>query len=293
MKKTLFIYNALSGNRTTVQRLDYIIDRFQKKGFILQPFRLHKNCKDQIAKIISTDTFHNIVVSGGDGTVNFIANTMLKNNISLPLGIIPSGTCNDLACCIGIPSSLEKSIDIILKNNILSMDVGLINNEKYFLSTCAGGLFVDASYSVDNQLKRDFGPFAYYLKALSDLTNLTPFELKIEIPESTIIEKSLMFIILNGNQGGGFSNLIKEADIKDGLMDILVIKNCSHINLATKFFKVLSNDFKEDQDIIKIKTKSCKLTADRDIPMSVDGEKGEILPYNIEFISNILKVYVL
>lgn len=291
MKKAVFIYNPLSGDHSVPTKLDYILGRFQEKGTLIQPYRFFNYEESNLIALLQQPLDY-VVVSGGDGTVNYIIDVMLKNNINIPVGIIPSGTCNDFAYSLDIPPVLEQCLDVILEGNTLDVDVGRINNDSYFLSTCAGGLFVDVSFSTHHELKKNFGPFAYYLKALSEVKNRRAFRLKIETESETFEDDALIFLILNGTRGAGFSNLIKDADISDGLMDILVIKNCSHIDLAALFFKVLSNDSLNDRNVAKLRTKSCIIECDSDIPLSIDGEKGTNLPIRVKFVNKALKVFV-
>lgn len=292
MEKALLVYNPSSGDQAIPQRLDYIINRFQKKNILLQPYRLAKDSGKDITSLLMNDGFRFIISSGGDGTLNFISNIMLKKNLTVPMGIIPAGTCNDFASILNIPSTLEESLDIILGDKLIEVDVGVVNEKIYFLSSCAGGILADVSFNTNIELKKNFGPFAYYLKALSEMANMKPFKLNIETEKQTFEEDTLLFLILNGKQAGGFTNIMNEADYSDGLMDIVLIKNCSHIDLAGIFFNVLSNDALNNKNIVTIRTKKCTIKASRDIALSIDGEKGPSLPADVRFINKALKVFV-
>ncbi|OPZ94507.1 MAG: Diacylglycerol kinase [Firmicutes bacterium ADurb.Bin419] len=292
MEQAILVYNPLSGDRSIAQKIDQIISRFQRKGVLLQPFRIIDDEKNLLKSVLERNAYKFIVASGGDGTLNYISNLMLKSDLKVPLGLIPSGTCNDFAAILNVPSDLDQNIDIILKGKTAKVDVGLINEEDYFLSSCAGGVFVDVSFNTDSELKKNFGPFAYYLKALSEVANMKSVRLHLETEKETIEEDALMFVIINGRHVAGFSNILKEADYSDGLMDIALVKNCKHIDLASIFFKVLSNESISNRNVITIKAKSCEITADRDMVLSVDGEKGPNLPVKVRFIKKALKVFV-
>lgn len=292
MKKAIFIYNPSSGDHSIPNKLDSILDRFQHKNILLQPYRLHIGKDEALVNLLKNEGYEFAIVSGGDGTISYIVNAVLKNGINLPLGILPSGTCNDFARSINLPYSTEECLEIILNQNKIQVDVGLINGETYFLGTCAGGFFVDVSYNTDNELKRNFGPFAYYLQALGEVTNKRSFSIKIKTDTETIKREVLLFLILNGKNAGGFSNIVKEADISDGIMDIVLIKDCNHIDLANMFFKVLSNDLLKNKNVKLIRTKSCIIESNLDIPVSVDGEKGASLPLKVDFLNKALTVFI-
>lgn len=292
MKKALLVYNPFSGNRNVPKKLDYIIERFMEKDILTVPCRISGNERITAAELLKNDEYSFVVVSGGDGTVNFIINILLKNGIDLPIGIIPSGTCNDFARSLNIPTDIRKCLDIILSGNIARIDAGLLNDDMYFLNTCAGGNFVDASYNTNNELKRNFGPLAYYLKALGELTSLKPVELKITTDNETIRKEFLLFLVLNGKHAAGLSNVIEKADLSDGYMDILLLDNCPPMDLAALFIKVLGNDFINDRNVMWLRTKNCVIEGSDSFSLSVDGEKWKTLPVSIKFLNKILKLFV-
>jgi len=292
MKRVLLVYNPLSGNRNVPKKLDYIISRFIKEDMLAIPFRIEGECGDKLQKILMEDKYCSVVVSGGDGTVNMIASALLSAGMNIPIGIIPSGTCNDFARSLNIPTDIKRCIDIILAGNVSQIDAGLINDEKYCLNTCAGGNFVDVSYTTSSEFKKNFGSMAYYLTALGELSNLKSVKLKLTTDNEIIEDEFLLFLILNGKHAAGFSNLVDEADLSDGYMDILLLKNCLHIELAGLLLKVLNNDFINDKNVIWLKTETCTIEGDHGFSLSVDGEKWKNLPVTIQFIKQILKVFV-
>ncbi len=291
MKKVLIAYNPLSGNRNVPKQLDYIVGQFIEHDVITVPFRINMDNGPKLERLLLEESFDYVVVSGGDGSVNSIAAILLKAGVDIPMGIIPAGTCNDFARSLNIPNNMKKCLDIIFSNNISRIDIGLINGEKYCLNTCAGGNFVDVSYSTNSELKKNFGPLAYYLTALGELTTLKTVKLKLSTDDEVVEGDFLLFLILNGKHAAGFSNLIGEADLSDGYMDILLVKNCLHVEMASLFFKVLNNDFVNDRNVKWLRTKRCLIEGDQSFHLSVDGEEWKGLPIDIEFMYQKLRVF--
>ncbi|NLK87611.1 MAG: YegS/Rv2252/BmrU family lipid kinase [Clostridiaceae bacterium] len=291
MKKVLVVYNPLSGNRNVPKKLDYIVSRFLEKDLLAIPFRMSADSDKNLERILTEENFEFVVISGGDGSVNFIASILLQTGIDIPIGIIPAGTCNDFARSLNIPSDMRKCLDIIFDGHISQIDAGLINNEKYCLNTCAGGNFVDVSYSTNSDLKKNFGPLAYYLTALGELTNVKPVRLKLTTDDEVVEDEFLLFLILNGKHAAGFSNLVSDADLSDGYMDILLVKNCPPVEMAGLFFKVLNYDFVNDRNVKWLRTKRCIIEGDASFHLSIDGEKWKGLPIDILFIHKILRIF--
>ena len=160
------------------------------------------------------------------------------------------------------------------------------------MNTYAGGAFADISFKTDNELKKNLGAFAYYIKALSELANIRSFELTISTDKGEIREDAILFFVTNGKNIGGFPNLVKKASITDGMMNIVVVKECSHIDLIALFFKVLNGTLDDNPNVEIMKVKKCFISTSREIVSTVDGEKGDSLPAVVEFINKGLRVFI-
>ena len=295
MKRALFMYNPLSGDRSVPKRLDYVIERLQNNGILAQPFRIGYDGYKPIKRHFNAKNFDFVVVSGGDGTLNTAVNYMMKNKIKLPFAMIPSGTCNDFARSLNIGTDLDECINIILRDKIIDVDVGLVNDDTYFLSTFAGGLFVGISFNTNSELKKNLGAFAYYMMGLNEVKNIKPFKIKIKImdegEEKVIEEEIFLFLVLNGKNAAGFSDIIAEADIRDGYMDVVLVKKSGPIELASLFFKVIHNEISSENNIRLIRAKECIIESNAALNVSIDGEKGIALPVKIKFMNKALSVF--
>ena len=183
-------------------------------------------------------------------------------------------------------------MEVILNGNEKQVDIGLLNGERYFLNSYAGGVFADVSFKTDNEFKKNLGAFAYYIKALSEVKNIKSFQLNIKMPRREINLDAILFFITNGKSIAGFPNMVKKANLTDGMMNIAVIKRCSNIDLVSLFFKVLNGTWDKDSNVVFIEAKECFISANKDIQITVDGEKGEPLPAVIKFVNKGIKVFV-
>jgi len=291
MQNALFIYNPVAGNRHIIHQFDYIIQTAQNKHISITPYRMEENT-EQLLAILQNNHFDLVIISGGDGTLNIVVNLLCKNNYQLPVGFIPAGTCNDFARSLQIPGNITDCLEIISAGHLTAVDIGLINDETYFLNTCAGGLFVNVSFNTDEELKKNFGPLAYYLKALGQVAHKKSFPLKITTDTACFEDKALLFCILNGTNVGGFPNILQDASVSDGMMDIIIIRNCAHIDLANLFFRILSREPVSNKYAVRLTSSECTIVGPDNVILSVDGEKGPLLPVNVKFIPRALKVFV-
>ena len=191
MKQAVLVFNPRSGKSGKLSpSLDSLVRSFSDRGIDVWPVLIEGDVSNNLAETLRQESFDLVVASGGDGTLNLVANVLLKTGFDLPMGIIPSGTSNDLAACLNLPGDLNECLDIIASGRSTVLDAGLINGQDYFLTTCAGGLFVNASFAASPKFKQYVGPLAYYLKAASEAVSINTFDLKLTTEEAGIRGRS-------------------------------------------------------------------------------------------------------
>lgn len=105
------------------------------------------------ARAAVADGIRQIVVVGGDGTINAVVNQLANSEVAL--GIIPAGTANDLATHLGIPKDVGKACAIIRRGQVRAMDLVEING-RYFITAGGMGVVSDTAVGV-NKLKATDG----------------------------------------------------------------------------------------------------------------------------------------
>lgn len=296
MKKIKLIYNPLSGDKSFKNYLDKCIEIFQDNGYEVHPYRGMKDysIEDHIKEM--DKIYDIIVVSGGDGTVNLVINSLMKYGFNVPIGIIPSGTANDFATFLGFKTGkVEECCNAIMNNEPIDCDLGLVNDESYFINVCAGGLLTNVSQTVDKDLKNTIGVSAYYLKGVEQLTKISKVPFRITTKNEVFNEDLYLFMILNSSGTGGFLKLAPDASISDGEFDFIGIKKSHLVDVPSVFLKILRGGHTKDSSILYIKGDYFKvecLKEDFEIQeTSLDGELGPIMPLEVKVIHKAIKVF--
>ena len=295
MKKYLYLYNPYSGSQTGGHELDRILGTLYKNQIYTVPHRLFSLENDPVLNqlLADRDTFDAVLISGGDGTVGQMIDKMIKAGNDTPVGIIPSGTCNDFARNLKMPTGLADCLSVFCEGHTAKVDLLKINasgKEQYICNSIAAGVFVGVSHTTSPEFKKVFGSLAYYIAALGELADMKTFHITVETEKETVQTEALVFAVLNGTDVGGMKNLISEADIQDGLMNIMVVKNCNPVERAAVGINLLAH--KGDKNIISLNCSRCKISTDKDMDVSLDGENGLKLPFEIEMLSQKLNVLV-
>lgn len=283
--KCLFIINPSAGTKTIQKKLDQIIGQMILKKLVSTIDVFYTEKKDdayQYCLKLKDDDYDFVVSVGGDGTVNEIINGFIENHLQTPLAILPGGTVNDFANHLHLPHDTDDFIQMIEDFQTMKVDIGKVN-EHYFANVIAGGMFSDISFQVSKADKERFGPLAYYISGIRQLpTQLhTSLHLKITADDQTFEEDAKLFIITNTSQVGGFKDITPHANVQDGQLDLLIIKNCSTTDLISLFKDYKLNNHEKSPFITYVQAKELTIACDKDIIYDVDGEKGTTFPIHV------------
>ena len=283
--KCLFIINPSAGTKTIQKKLDQIIGQMILKKLVSTIDVFYTEKKDdayQYCLKLKDDDYDFVVSVGGDGTVNEIINGFIENHLQTPLAILPGGTVNDFANHLHLPHDTDDFIQMIEDFQTMKVDIGKVN-EHYFANVIAGGMFSDISFQVSKADKERFGPLAYYISGIRQLpTQLhTSLHLKITADDQTFEEDAKLFIITNTSQVGGFKDITPHANVQDGQLDLLIIKNCSTTDLISLFKDYKLNSHEKSPFITYVQAKELTIECDKDIIYDVDGEKGTTFPIHV------------
>lgn len=284
MKKVEFLYNPNAGNQKIRISLDIVIRKFQEAGYLVNVYRSmgKGDLARYIKEYITNDNTDLMVISGGDGSINEVVNAMTREELTIPLGLLPLGTANDFSTLIGMPQDIEEACEAILRKEIKPIDVGFVNGH-YFINVCSAGLFTTVSHEVDINLKKRFGKMAYYVKGLEQIQGYKPMKLSFKMDTETINEEVSLFLIFNGKSAGGFDQLAKYAVIDDGLLDLVIIKAVAVHEILPLFIRILQGEHFKSSNVIYKQVPQVEITClnNEHIISDIDGEPGPEFPLHI------------
>ncbi|MBQ7629271.1 MAG: YegS/Rv2252/BmrU family lipid kinase [Selenomonadaceae bacterium] len=292
MKKILLVYNPVSGNAKFKRRLDEIVDAFQRRKILLATYRTtpDDNAKN-FAECVKVFEPHGIISAGGDGTLHAVINWLMKLKINLPVGIIGSGTSNDFATHLKI-SDDENYFDIIAENLTRKVDVGLVNGREYFINVASAGVLTAIAHEVDARQKNSFGKIAYYLHGLGEIPKFKSVPLKISADGKNFEVDAFLFLALNSPAVAGLKKVVDAAQIDDGKLDFIAVKNSSPRKILALTKKIFSgNGVDDEENIFHIQAKNFNITSTAELISDVDGEIGDALPLKIECINRAIKIF--
>lgn len=294
MKKVKFIYNPSSGRQNVRRKLEIISNILLDNGYLVARFAT-KGKGDAMNETIKScnEDWDIIIACGGDGTINEVATGIVKGQRKIPVAILATGTVNDFATSMQIPTQPKEFCEMILKGNIIDVDLGKANNN-YFVNVLAGGTITDVAHQVPMEMKTLFGRAAYYIAGLREMPRqmLNPFHISIESEEYNCDEEVLLFLVTNTASIGGFKGLAPSAQVEDGLLDCIIIRKVEILDVIPVFVSLLKGDITTSPNVKHFKTKKIKISSVESMQFDMDGEYGGELPIELEVVPASFRIFI-
>jgi diacylglycerol kinase (ATP) len=294
-RKFIYFINPISGTKGKVLLLATIKKKTAEKNI---PFQiLHTNAAgeyDDLIQKIYTEKITDVIVCGGDGTVNQIANALL--GIDINIGIIPMGSGNGLALAAKISVKVEKALNIIFKGNATLIDSFYIN-KKFSCMLCGLGFDAQVAHDFAKQKKR--GLATYVKQSAKNFFKATPYPFLIAVNNDEIKTDAYFISIANSNQFGNQFTIAPRASLSDGLIDIVIVNKMSKLRMLLtvmrqiKVGKVRPYEDKKYHrtDIGYFQTKKLTIQNPTLAPLHIDGDPVQTAPFfEIEIIEKAFKL---
>ena len=208
-----------------------------------------------------------LMVFGGDGTVHEVA-----NGLPVPAGdgpvvaLLPGGTGNDLARAIGIPPDPVAAATELAGARPRSLDL-LDCGPRRAANGVNAGFAAAATEVLSPRVKRLLGPAAYLAGGVRAGVNPPTWPARVEVDGRVVEGEALAVVVGNGGSFGGGRWLIPEADVGDGLLDVLVVPaDTSKAELA----RHLARDNRLPGNLPRLRGPSATVVTD--MPCRLDGE---------------------
>jgi diacylglycerol kinase (ATP) len=275
-RKFIFLVNPKSGTAKKNAVLDKIKDIFTEQNI---PFEIittnAEGNYDFVKKKISKEKITDIIIIGGDGSVNQVVNAL--QNCKVQFGIIPFGSGNGLAFAAGIPKNADAAIEVILKGNAKHVDAFIINDQ---FSCMLSGIGFDAAVAHDFANKKTRGLATYIQQTFAHFFKAKPYQFEIVANGFSFSTEAFFISIANGNQFGNNVTIAPSANMNDGLLDIVIVQKMSKAKLLAEITKQIAGKNAlmklhpqfSNKYILYFQAPSIIIKNNRLAPLHIDGE---------------------
>jgi diacylglycerol kinase (ATP) len=240
---------------------------------------------------IETDKITDIIICGGDGSVNQVGAHLI--GVKVNIGIIPLGSGNGLAFTAGIAASPQKAMQTILDGKAKQIDAFKINND---FSCHLIGVGFDAEVAHQFAVHPSRGGATYVKLVLKNYFKAKPFPFQIKIEDRIINTEAFFVCVANSNQFGNKIKIAPKASLSDGLLDVVIVNKTNKVNVFLKMMRQLIagkvKPVAEKYGIIQYyQTKKISITNTEKAPLHIDGEPYKTnTHFEIEIIENALSL---
>jgi diacylglycerol kinase (ATP) len=288
------IFNPGSGTagESPVQLMD-VISAMQAWKLIPEAYLVEPGC-DLPAMVQNAlkNGIRMFVVCGGDGTIDAMAGILAGT--SVVLGIIPTGTQNNVALSLGIPADIPAAIAILRTGRRVKVDLGLVECgeiKRSFLEVCSVGL-LSALFPAADDIQH--GNLARVSDFLATLAASPPAEMHLILDGKQKI-KTVCHVALVSNMPyiGPHFQVGSPTSMNDGLLDVLLFADLSKMDLLGYAIQVArAGGGPEDERIQRYQVQRVDVDTIPAMPVMADGLSLGEGPLRIRVQTHALAVMV-
>lgn len=268
MKKALVIINKTAGMGKKAQLENTLIRNLKSQDY--EPVIRYTEAAGfkHIIQEHAPDT-DLIVAADGDGTISELVSILVKENINIPIAVIPAGTVNDfganniplnpITAAKALDTSVTKTIDTIKINNI------------YAGYMVAFGNFMTSFAKVNSSVKNKIGRGAYLIRGIRTLIKLNPYRVSIKIDKLEMEVNSVFTLVSKISSVGSLEKLLPEAKPDDGLLHILNIEPINIKDIVQLIYMAFTGNITKHPKVMYLTAEQAEVRTKNLKEMNIDG----------------------
>lgn len=253
------------------------------------PFRVERTrgLEDGVERALRAVEANEVpVVISGDGLVGAIGGAMAGSET--PLGIIPGGRGNDLARVLGIPDDPVAAVAVLAAGESRRIDVGEANGQR-FLGIISVG-FDSECNRLANEVKIIRSNLVYVYSLFRTLLTWKPARFTIRSESERVRTSGYSISVANNSTFGGGMRIAPEAELDDGLLDVITVGEVGKLRFVANLRKVFNGTHIDDEQVSMFRAARVEISASRPFPVYADGEHLTELPVSVRVLPRALSV---
>lgn len=226
------------------------------------------------------------VAMSGDGMIGQIGGALAGTGATL--GIVPGGRGNDLARVLGIPRAPDGAVGVLARGAVREIDVGEANGRRFLgIASCG---FDSECNRLANEVRIVRGNLVYAYAALRTLASWRParFELRVDGEPRELVGYAV--VLANSKAYGGGMYIAPDAELDDGLLDVVLEADVSKLRYLANLPKVFKGTHVDEPGLTFLRAREVEISADRPFALYADGDPLTDLPATVRLIPRALRV---
>jgi diacylglycerol kinase (ATP) len=296
---TVFLVNPASDNGATGRRWPQLANTAASLG--LKGDALLSERPGQLAELARQAAEGGaglLVVVGGDGSVNEVANGVAERDVEI--AVIARGTGWDFVRTFGIPRSIEGAVDVALHGATREIDLGRVlyrswagaDEVRWFANVASVGMSGAIAQRANETTKALGGRMSYLLATLSVFARWQVGDVRVSVDENVRGGRMHDVIVANGRYLGGGMMICPDAEPDDGMFDVLLIGDLTKRDLLLTLPKTYRGRHLPHPKAELLRGRTVTVDAPAPLPLELDGEQPGTTPVRFELVPRALRVRV-
>ncbi|HET6213332.1 MAG TPA: diacylglycerol kinase family protein [Micromonosporaceae bacterium] len=235
-----------------------------------------------------------VIAVGGDGTVHRALQAVAGTDT--PLGIIPTGTGNDLAAEVGLPAEPVAAADVLAtavrEGSSRRVDLARISGPddatRWYGAVLAAGFDAIVNERA-NGMRWPRGDRRYDIAILIELIRLRPRHYTLCLDGAVHEVDAVLLAVGNAACYGGGMRICPAADLTDGLLDVVLAGPISRTTFARIKPRVYAGTHVQHPMVSQFQASTVEIAAEGIITYA-DGERSCPLPVTVTCMPGALTV---
>lgn len=284
--------NAGRGGLQRAREIARFCASLKKRGVDVEALNTSgPNDAARLAADFARKGLRDVIVSGGDGTINEALQGLMGTDARL--AVWPRGTANVLAHELRLPFDAEQAAEVIARGESQPVHVGCATNEttgeqRYFFLMAGIGLDASVVQRVSPRLKRRIGEAAFWYSGLGHLAHWQPSPFKVEVEGQTY--GATFAAIGKAAHYGGNLAITPRARMEAPEFEVCIVNSKSRL----KFLQLLSHAVRrsgvaEDTRGVQF-LRAARARVTGDALVQIDGELTGQLPITFEIAPSPIEI---
>jgi diacylglycerol kinase (ATP) len=288
-REIALLTNPTAGRGRGARTRDAVLGRLRNAGLVVR--NLEGRDADEaldLGRQCVADGVESLVVSGGDGMVHLGAQAVATT--ATTLGIIPTGTGNDVARYFDLPrKDPVAAADRVIAGRTRTIDLAR-SGSRYFVTVLAAGFDAIVNERA-NRMTWPKGQMRYNLATVAELRTFEPLPYTLDLDGEVRRLDAMLVAVGNGPSFGGGLRITEGALLDDGLLDVVIIRPMSRPGLIRTYPKLFKGTHVTVPEYEHHRVR-CVTVAAPGIVAYADGERFAPLPLSVECAPAALTVLV-
>jgi diacylglycerol kinase family enzyme len=267
------IYNLNSSSGRKSKFINRVLSKLKENNSVDYFETKTINQAEKIFKDFNQKNYDRLIVAGGDGSVSFAINELIKNDFNFKedfaIGYIPAGTANLLQAELSMNKKVDDIVNVLVSNNYKSSNLVKIN-ENYFFLMAGIGWDAKIVHSINSKIKKILGKVIFGIKGFQYFLFMNNKKLNVTF-DGQFYQAD--WILSSNTKYYAGHHKINKTNIFENKLVTYIFKDLTRLGLLYSIFLIIINgDLSKNKNVITTFSKNITINGNDLVPVQIDGD---------------------